>query len=84
MKVKNINGTSKTECKCRSWLAHWEKFNGRMAAYCAVNFCYNIAMEGAHVQLSDSKDERWYIIPLCREHNRCKDELEISDSAILI
>jgi hypothetical protein len=55
-----------------------------MAAYCAVNFCYNVVMEGVHVQLSDGANEKWYIIPLCREHNRCKDELEISDSTKLI
>ncbi len=85
MKVKNLNGTSQTDCKCGSWLKHWEKFSGKKAGYCSVSNCNKIADVGGHVQKSNSASNDWYIIPLCTEHNnKHGQELEISDSTILI
>jgi hypothetical protein len=86
MKIKNINGTSQTTCACGSWLKHWEKFSGQSTAYCQVSSpnCMNKDLVGAHVQKSDSSDEKWYIYPLCSAHNQSTGVLEVSDSYKLV
>jgi len=83
-KVKNINGTSQTDCICGSWLQHWEKYSGRKATYCSDKICIKTELVGAHVQKAFSSDNRWYIIPLCKVHNGSIQEIEISDSIILV
>lgn len=83
MKVKNINGTSGNSCKCQSWLKHWEKYSGETADYCAEISCIETAIDGAHVQKT-SGGRDWYIIPLCRSHNKVQQELEIGDSTTLV
>lgn len=83
-KVKNINGTSDTNCKCGSWLKHWEKFSGQTTQYCTETKCVNTDLVGAHVQKADSADNNWYIIPLCNSHNQSTGTLEVSDSYKLV
>ena len=85
MKVRNINGTSQTNCKCGSWLKHWEKFSGQKAGLCCEKKCTKSSVVGAHVQKSDSSDNSWYIIPLCTGHNNKKgEEIELYGSPTLV
>jgi len=83
MKVKNINGTSQNKCKCGSWLNHWEKFAKKSASYCSESSCISKQLVGAHVQKADSKDNNWYIIPLCSYHNNHKGELDIGNTILI-
>jgi hypothetical protein len=84
-KVKNINGTSDNNCKCGSWLKHWEKFSGQKPGWCAEASCRKDSTVGAHVQKSESLDNKWYIIPLCGDHNALEGkEISIMDSTILV
>ena len=85
-KVKNINGTSRTTCKCGSWLKHWMNFSGRpLPKYCAEKSCINIPKVGAHVQRDSVVDKNWYIIPLCKFCNaKLGHTIEIGDSIILV
>ncbi len=83
-KIKNINGTSDTTCKCGSWLKHWEKFSGQTTQYCTEIKCTNKDLVGAHVQKADSTDNNWYIIPLCNSHNQSTGIMEVSDSYKLV
>ena len=53
MKVKNINGTSQTNCSCGSWLQHWRKYSNQNATICRASGCSRTDLVGAHVQ----KDE---------------------------
>lgn len=82
MKVRNINGTSDNDCKCGSWIQHWENFSGATVMFCSEKNCTNTDLLGAHVQKMYSND--WYIIPLCQKHNKTADELEIVDSTIFV
>ena len=84
MKIKNINGTSQTNCVCGSWLKHWEKFSGQTTTYCPVKDCLKKDLVGAHVQKANSSDNKWYIYPLCNGHNQATGELEVSDSYKLV
>ncbi len=86
MKIRNINGTSDTTCRCGSWLAHWKNFSGQAApTYCPAANCSNKDLVGAHVQKGGgSTDQKWYIYPLCEDHNKHKGELEVSDSYKLV
>jgi len=85
MKVKNINGTSDNTCKCESWLKHWENYGGGKAGLCVVTSCVKKAEVGAHVQKANSTDNRWYIVPFCKDHNALTGkEIDISDSTKLV
>lgn len=86
MKIRNINGTSQTRCSCGSWLKHWENFSGQTRPlYCPAEGCLRTDLEGAHVQKGGrSTDQKWYIYPLCKEHNKYKGELEVSDAFRLV
>jgi len=85
MKVKNINGTSASTCKCGSWLDHWKKFSGQAVTYCIVENCYERAEVGAHVQKDSTSDSSWYILPLCKKHNgETGKALNVSDSYKLV
>jgi hypothetical protein len=80
MKAKNINGTADFSCPCGSWLKHWENLHGSEAVYCSAFGCSKPAEVGAHVRKDDKKDQKWYIIPLCKKHNNQTEELEVSAS----
>lgn len=82
--VKNINGTSYNNCKCGSWLKHWEKLSEKTASFCSVYGCSTKTdLVGAHVQKTTT-DMSWYIIPFCNSHNQTKGELNISDSTTFV
>lgn len=83
-KIKNINGTSDTTCSCGSWLQHWERFSKQTTIYCQVNGCLEKDPVGAHVQLADGYDDKWYIYPLCQKHNQSKSVLEVSDTYTMV
>ncbi len=84
MKVKNINGTSQNNCKCGSWLKHWEKFSGRKAYSCSAEGCYGIEIVGAHVQKDSLYDSNWYIVPFCYSHNRSVNKVELKIGVELV
>lgn len=85
MKVRNIDGTSENICKCGSWLEHWKNFGGRvLPSYCVESSCYNKPEVGAHVQKETPSDNSWYIVPLCKEHNKKAASLSIGDSTVLV
>lgn len=84
-KVININGTSDTTCKCGSWLEHWKNFSRQSLPYhCCEKYCINTNLVGAHVQISGSDDNSWYIVPLCYTHNSSTKELKIVESVMLV
>jgi len=85
MKIRNINGTSDNNCSCGSWIAHWKKFSGQSTDYCQATGCLKKDLVGAHVQKGGtSTDQKWYIYPLCGDHNKHKGELDVSDSYALV
>jgi len=84
MRIKNINGISDNTCSCRSWLKHWKKFSNQTVTYCPVLGCLNIDLIGAHVQKATGDENKWYIYPLCNEHNKSTDVLEVSGSYSLV
>ena len=85
MKVKNINGTSQSECSCGSWLKHWEEFSNKTATYCGESSCTKKTdLVGAHVQKDNSTDNKWYILPLCKEHNSSSGILEMNSAYTLV
>ncbi|MCL1812791.1 MAG: hypothetical protein FWG29_04640 [Treponema sp.] len=68
------------KCGCETWIHHWENNSGRRAGICSVLDCEKPADVGGHVQIIEtddknllllqaSKDNRWYIIPICTGHN---------------
>jgi hypothetical protein len=70
-KIKNINAhpASKVNCKCGSWLKHWQNYGGgNRPVFCIVcnPDCLEKATVGAHVQKPN--DDKWYIAPLCVLH----------------
>jgi hypothetical protein len=86
MTVKNIReGSRDTACGCGSWIRHWENGSGEERGVCCAVGCSNAADRGGHVQLKNSEDRSWYIIPICAEHNnRFGEEYEIYDDTSLV
>ena len=84
MRIKNINGTSQTNCACGSWLKHWANFSGQMATRCPAENCPNTDLVGAHVQKAEGSDDRWYIYPLCDAHNLSNGVITVSDTYHLV
>lgn len=52
-----------------NWLDFWEKDTGLKANYCHVVGCFSKATDGAHVQLDNPDNDKWYIVPMCHPHN---------------
>ena len=49
------------------WIEYWEDATGLTAGKCHRVDCLNNhpdATDGAHVQLNDPNDHRWFIVPL--------------------
>lgn len=86
VQAKSINGTSDADCACGGWLKHWKKFSGQpVPLFCPVEHCIQKPEVGAHVQLGNSTDVGWYIVPLCKSHNgETGKSLAISDSVTLV
>ena len=54
------------------WIEYWEDATGLTAGKCHRVDCLNNhpdATDGAHVQLNDPNDHRWFIVPLCHKCN---------------
>jgi hypothetical protein len=80
MRVTNIRWTDHANCKCGNWLAHWERFAGRAAFFCAErSCCVSFGLVGVHVQIAGTSDGPWYIVPLCAKHIANGVALDISD-----
>jgi hypothetical protein len=86
MRVRNINGTSQTTCKCGSWLQHWKNFSKvPLGSTCYELSCTGKPELGAHVQKDTSSDMNWYIVPLCTYHNNLKGQaIDLKSSAVLV
>jgi hypothetical protein len=84
--ITNINGTSDIiPCRCGSWLKHWENFSKQILPhYCPVSGCFKTDLVGAHVQMAYTATRKWFIIPLCTEHNASKYDLEVSDTIAFV
>lgn len=52
-----------------SWIDYWEKNTGKQAILCSECNCFSLAHDGAHIQIDDPNDDRWYIVPMCHIHN---------------
>ena len=77
MKVENIDGTRDNNCKCGSWLEHWNKFSNEEIHHCQASGCTDAVKYGAHVQKADSHDRNWYIVPLCEMHSHSTYHVDI-------
>ena len=79
MKIKNVLDNTIKVCQCGSWLAHWQKGTRQHVRMCVVKTCNKQDMVGSHVQKVDSEDTEIYIIPLCKDHSKDKEVMEIFD-----
>ena len=52
-----------------NWIRYWEEATNKPAFSCHKVGCIATATDGAHVQLSDSSDHKWYVVPLCHTCN---------------
>ena len=79
MKVKNVSGSSRFAVPYgfSSWLDYWEKQIGTKKHTYGAKVCSNSDLVGAHVQMANSNDKRWYITPLCKACNQRTNELDV-------
>jgi hypothetical protein len=81
--VKNKTGTGNLKCNCDSWLEHWERFSRQKAHYCSVASCWKNNIVGAHVIQVYSTDKDTYVVPLCEEHNKSTEELNVGTTILI-
>ncbi len=86
MRVKNVNCNREAGCTSSVWLDHWKKFSCQpIPTYCPEENCLNSPEAGVLVQLADSSDDTWYVVPLCLSHNGATNRtLEIRDFITLV
>ena len=87
VKVKNLNGTSKTP-KCTegaSWLEHWKNYMGYSKGVCSREGCCKEVEVGGHVKMVNSQDNTEYIVPLCKDCNNLSSEksYEVKESLLV-
>jgi hypothetical protein len=75
--VKIKKGTGDRICHCDNWLAHYERFSKQKANYCSVSTCWRTDIIGAHVYQVDSSNKNVYIVPLCKEHYKSTQALDV-------
>lgn len=70
-KVHNLQeGSRPVPAGYRSWIDYWEKATTQKARWCHNVDCFlQPATDGAHVQLDDPSNRKWYIVPLCHNCN---------------
>ncbi len=75
IEVKNVKGTAERNCKCGTWINHWENFSLKtLPNTCCVLGCEEIVKVGAHVIKCKSNDKNHYIVPFCHQHNEIENE----------
>ena len=62
--VRNLH-----ESSVGNWIRFWEDATGLKACQCHKVGCNAPAEDGAHVQLVNGNDKKWYIVPLCHKCN---------------
>ena len=84
MIIKNVLDSTIKVCQCGSWLNHWQKVSRQHIRMCVVPTCTKQDMVGSHVQKVDSEDQEIYIIPLCKDHSKSKEPMEIFDDILFV
>ena len=75
--VKIINTDKKPEC-CETWLEYWmtKAYNTRSS--CIITKCSKPIAKGVIVQIKNKEENgEWYVVPVCEEHLKCKDKMEV-------
>ena len=81
MLIKNVIGSSRfvKPSGYASWLDYWKAITGKNPYVCSASGCLKTDLVGAHVQKANSKDQRWYIVPLCSSCNQRTGILEFKE-----
>jgi hypothetical protein len=84
MKVNTAKEITPNDCRCCSWLKHWENYGDDFSMACSVEGCARPSEIGVEVQLDKSADDFWHIVPFCDLHNKPSAAFEIKSSAVLV
>jgi hypothetical protein len=80
IKTKVVLSAAEDKCRCGNRFSHWKKFGHQDIRGCTVIKCKNVDLVGAFVQKANSSDKKIYIIPLCTEHAKSTEILDVLDS----
>ena len=83
MYVKNVNGTSSRSCKCGTWIEHWRNYSNQTATVCRAKGCTRKDIVGAHVIKTYAYDNKEYIVPFCKHHNKQTGSIELVVGTVL-
>lgn len=84
MLVRNVSGSSRfpKPSGYNSWLEYWEAHTHTRRYLCPVDGCFNTDLVGAHVQIANSSDRNWYIVPLCKSCNQRTDTFNVNATLV--
>lgn len=84
IRVKNLENTA--DRKPADGSATFKEFYERRRGWpnlCSCISCRQKAEVGAHVKKVDSYDNKWYIVPLCRNHNnQFGEEIDVVENSL--
>ena len=85
VKVKNLHNTSdRVPNGYSSWKDYWKAKKGYWPSTCSAYGCSKPAVLGGHVKKVNSSDNRWFIVPLCSDHNNDHDaEFYVPDEMLV-
>ena len=84
IKVTINQAINKVKCRCGDMFAHWKKFGHQDIRSCPVKHCSGTDVIGKFVTKVDSPDTKTYIIPLCSEHAKSTEVLEVLDAIAFV
>lgn len=84
-RVRNKGNGAEPDCKCGSWLKHWQRFSPtRASSYCNAMNCRGHPEIGAHVyKVVTPPDTTEFIVPLCEDCHHRTEEFEVLGSFVL-
>jgi hypothetical protein len=81
--IKNINNVYIPKCGCATWYEHWTNSTDQWLICCAELTCTKPISQGALVQDAEKDEDKWYVVPLCRNHANSNDILDIGDAHLV-
>ena len=78
VRIQNLNGTSKDRYAKSTNYKNIKKPTGK----CRATGCDDVDLVRGHVKKTESNDNDWYTLPICRKHNNFTDPYDVDGRSL--